>query len=403
MPLGMDIPHALPSRPGPKPAVVRSAMGGFFLLGGLMALLGASLPVWVNYFDFELAMAGNYFLAFNLGIFAAAMFSRRLLGGLGLRGVLVLACGLISASLLVVAGIFRPLWMLGPVLALGFAAGMLGAGVSWLMFDSITAPLAGAILSLAGVFFGSGAVLLVVFLWFHPQPAGLLAAAVLPALLGALYWRQQALGEPALQAAPLRLPLGATRSPAAVLLALALFFQSASEWGAGGWLALYWIRKLGVNREAALFGLALYWMALTLGKLLAPRIPGIAGPFRQMTAGAALALFGCLVLLSAAGMGGAAVGALCLGAGLGGLYPLIIGMVGERFPYYHPGFFNGLLSLSLVGGMLAPWSVGLLAHAWVISWVVWTPALGVGMVYLLLAILLLESRLSRIAATASSS
>jgi len=399
----MDAPHVFPSRPGPKPALVRSAMGGLFLLGGLMALLGAALPVWGNYFDLELAMAGNYFLAFNLGIFAAAMVSRRMLGRLGLRGVLVLSCGLTASSLLVVAGLYQPLWLLAPLLVLGFAAGTLGSGLSWLMFDALTAPSAATILSLAGVFFGWGAVSFVLFLWLDAEPAGLQLVALLPATLAVLYWRQRALGEPALQAMPLRLPHGATRSLPAVLLTLALFFQSGSEWAAGGWMAVYWIRELGVNRETALFGLALYWIALTLGKLLVPRVPWLTGRFRLLTASTGIALFGCIVLLAALGAGGASVGVLCLGVGLGGLYPVLLGLVGERFPYYHPGFFNGLLSLSLVGGMLAPWSVGLFAHLWVIEWMIWMPALGLGMVYALLTVLLIEARLSSTAATASSS
>ncbi len=383
------------SRPGPRPALVRSAMGGFFLLGALMALLGASLPVWMNYFHFDMATAGNYFLAFNLGIFAAAMVSRRMLGKLGLRGILVMACGLTAASLLTVTGIFSPLWLLLPLLVLGFATGMLTSGVSWLMFDALTAPMASTILSLAVAFFGCGAVSYTLLLWFHARPTILRVAAVLPVLLAVLYWRQGALGEPALQAMPLRLAPGTTRSPVAVLLTLALFFESGSEWAAGGWIAMYWIRKLGVNREWALFGLVLYWTALTLGKLLGPRAPGLGRPIRLASAGTGLALFGCVVLLEAAGKGGAAVGTICLGGGLGALYPLIIGIVGEKFPYYHPGFYNGFFSLSLIGGMLAPWSVGLLAHLWGIEWAVWVPAWGVAIVYLLLAILLLEARLSR--------
>src|SRR5262249_9551731 len=160
-------------------------------------------------------------------------------------------------------------------------------------------------------------------------------------------------------------------------LTLVMFFQSGTEWAAGGWLAIYWIRKFGVNRETALFGLALYWTALILGKLLGPRVPWLAGPWRQSTAGAGGALFWCPGLLAAAGKGGAAVGTLCLAAGVGTLYSLALGMIGERFRYYHPGFFNGLLSLSLIGGMLAPWSAGLLASLWVIEWAVWIPALGV--------------------------
>jgi fucose permease len=285
------------------------------------------------------------------------------------------------------------------LLILGFATGMLTTGTSWLIFDTMMAPVASTILSLAGVFFGWGAVSFTMFLWLRAQPSSLWAAALLPALLAVLYWRQRSLREPALQAMPLRLPARETRSPVAVLLALALFFQSGSEWAAGGWMAVYWVRKLGVNREAALFGLALYWAALTLGKVLGPRVFWLTTPLRRLTTGAGVALFGGLVLLSAVGKGGLAVGATCLGAGLGSLYPLLVGMIGERFRYYHPGFFNGLLSLSLIGGMLAPWSVGLLAHLWVIEWAVWVPALGIGMVYILLIVLLVEGRLSKVAAS----
>ena len=96
----MDWTPPAVTRPGPRPALVRTAMGGFFLLGGLMALLGAFLPVWVHYLPFDYGMAGNYFLAFNLGVFAAAMTARQILGKLGMRKLLVLASFLrISVSL----------------------------------------------------------------------------------------------------------------------------------------------------------------------------------------------------------------------------------------------------------------------------------------------------------------
>ena len=395
------------ARPTPRPSLVRSAMGGFFLLGCLIALLGALLPVWVYYVHFDLATAGEYFLAFNLGIFAAAMVSRGILAKFGLRRLLVFACLLTGATMVILAAVLSPVALILPLMCLGFATGMLTTGLSWLMFDAMTAPMAATILSLAGVFFGFGAVCITLLIWATVHtltpPEILDFTALLPVVLGLLYFRQRSLTSPALQAAPLRLSMRETRSPVAVLLSLALFFQSGNEWAIGGWLAIYWVRKLGVRLETALLGLALYWMTLTLGKLLSPRLPWPSGRFRLLTCSTGAALFGCLLLLATAGVGGAVAGVLFLAAGLGATYPLIVGMIGERFPYYHPGFFNGLFSLALIGGMLVPWSIGQMADAWVIEWAIRVPALGALMVYLLLSVILLELRVAKMSNTAASS
>jgi FHS family glucose/mannose:H+ symporter-like MFS transporter len=391
-------------RPMPRPALVRSAMGGFFLLGCLIAFIGAFLPVWIYYVPFDLSMAGNYFLAFNLGIFSAAIVSREILRKLGMRALLVFACFLAGSMMMTLAAILSPLALLAPLVFLGFAAGVLTTGISWLMFDTLTAPMAGSILSLAAVFFGSGAVCFTLLIWATVHsltPPGILTlTAVLPIGLGILFLGQKSLTQPALQEAPLRLSMQASRSPLGVLLSLALFFQSGNEWAVGGWLATYWIRSLGVRLETALLALAVFWMALILAKLLSPRLAW--GPFRLLTAATGSALFGCLLLLTAAGVGGALAGVLFLAAGLGAAYPLILGMIGERFPYYHPGFFSGLFSLALIGGMLAPWSIGQLADAWVIEWAIGVPALGAAMVYLVMSVILLEARAARISKTAPS-
>ena len=391
----------------PRPGQVRSAMAGFFLLGCLVALLGALLPVWAYYVPFDLATAGNYFLALNQGIFAAAVLARDLLNRLGLRLLLVFTCLLAAVTILVLALVTSPQFLIFPFVFLGFATGLLTTGVSWLTFDVLSAPMASAILSLAGVFFGAGAVGFVLLIWatVHMLSAPkILAVTTLPPLaLGVLYLRQRSLAQPALQTSPGPLSVRATGTPQSLLLTLALFFQFGSEWTCGGWLAVYWIRRLGVRVETALLGLALYWIALTLAKVALPRLPGWATPFRQLTASTAAALFGCLLLFSTTGVGGAVVGVLFLAAGLGSANPLILGMIGERFPQYHPGFFNGLLSLALIGGMLAPWSIGHLANDSVIQWVLAAPAVGVVMVYLLLSLVLLEARVARMSNTASSS
>jgi hypothetical protein len=105
-------------------------------------------------------------------------------------------------------------------------------------------------------------------------------------------------------------------------------------------------------------------------------------------------LFGCLILFLTKTGFGAASGVLFLGAGYASVYPLVAEAIGRRFPYYHPGFFNGIFSLALVGGLLAPATLGYAASAWGVGVVVGIPLLGTCMVMVLLLLLWLESKVT---------
>ncbi|MBI3667694.1 MAG: MFS transporter, partial [Acidobacteria bacterium] len=348
------------------------------------------------YIHFDLATAGNFFLALNLGIFAATMVSRRLLSRLRSRRLLAGSCLLIGIGQLLLAAIQSPTLMLFPLILVGFAVGLLVPGVSLLVSDTMTAPCAVTVLSLAGLFFAAGSVSFTLLIWaaVHLLTAAtmLILAAVFPLALAVSYfhWRMPPGAEPA----PSHASLWEGLSPTGLLLCLALVVQSGSESAVGGWLALYWVHRLGVSLETALFALALYWAALALSKLLAPRLLWTGRLWRQLAVGTAASLFGCLLLLSTAGTGGGMVGALILGAGLGAVFPFTIRMIGQRLPYYHRGFLNDYFLLWLMGGLVAPWSIGHFAEAWGIEWALRTPAMAAILVFVLHFGLLLESRLS---------
>jgi fucose permease len=74
------------------------------------------------------------------------------------------------------------------------------------------------------------------------------------------------------------------------------------------------------------------------------------------------------------------------------VYPLVVEKIGGRFPYYRPGFFNGIFSIGLTGGLLAPWSLGFFTDAWGIGAVMKLPLLGTLMVVLLLVAIWAEAR-----------
>ena len=88
---------------------------------------------------------------------------------------------------------------------------------------------------------------------------------------------------------------------------------------------------------------------------------------------------------------GAVMGILFVGAGYASIYPLVVEKIGHRFPYYHPGFYNGIFSFAITGGFLAPWTLGYFTAAWGIQAVMIVPLFGTCMVFVLLLLIMLEA------------
>jgi FHS family glucose/mannose:H+ symporter-like MFS transporter len=183
------------------------------------------------------------------------------------------------------------------------------------------------------------------------------------------------------------------RSPGAILFALLLFFQFGNEWSIAGWLPIFLIHRLGISPKSSLLMLAVYWLALLVGRVAAvallPRIKH--GKFLMTSAGAAM--FGCLILMGTDNMFGALIGTLLVGCGFATIYPLIAERIGREFPYFHPGFFNGIFSIALVGGMLAPWTLGHAADVWGVGVVMALPLVGTCMVLVLVPLIWLEAKI----------
>ena len=219
--------------------------------------------------------------------------------------------------------------------------------------------------------------------------------AVAPATFAVLYARTRfskaapSAGEPSLREA-----VKDFRSPGAVLFALLLFFQFGNEWSLAGWLPLFLIRRVGMSLEGAVFTLALYWFFLLAGRLVSAAILPRVRHGRLLLGSAISALFGCVILFFTKTGFGAASGAFFIGAGYASVYPLVAEAIGRRFPYYHPGFFNGIFSVALLGGLLAPATVGYAAAKWGVGVVVGIPLLGTCMVTLLILAIWLESKVT---------
>ncbi len=186
--------------------------------------------------------------------------------------------------------------------------------------------------------------------------------------------------------------LNGLKSPVAVLLALLLFFQFGNEWSLAGWLPLLLTKRVGVSPASSLLLLTLFWLALAVGRIVAAALLARVPHGKLLGASVLAALFGCLVLAATDNRFGAVSGILLTGAGFASVYPLAVERIGGRFPAYHPGFFNGIFSFAITGGLLAPWSLGFFVERWGAGAVIAVPLLGTLMVSLLVVLLWAEAK-----------
>ena len=375
-------------------------MLGFFLAGFLMSFLGAILPAWGYHLKSDFSTAGMPFLAMALGVLASAKLARNLIPNKGVSIVLTAGSGLACASLLYLALVSPPAsswWRFAGVLLLGTGTGLLIGAV----FKAISPiykhdPI--ATVNIAGVLFVLGSLTMTLLVsgtfYVYNVPSIMFLLALIPGFLTGVFAKSQfpiqpSRGEPSWKQTWLDI-----RTPAAVLFSLLLFFQIGNEWSLAGWLAIFLIQRLGVSPASSLLLLALYWLTLLMGRILAQFLLGRFCRGKLLMLSLAAALFGCIILRLTNSVFGAVSGILFAGGGFAAISPLVIEKVGFRFPFLRPGLLNALFTFAMMGGLLAPWTLGFFTDIWGIGFVMVLPLMGTLMVSLLLGLIWLEAKLS---------
>jgi MFS family permease len=397
-------PATVPGASGAEGAIgssaARRALAGFFVSGVLLSFLGAILLSWEQHLSSAYGMVAFYFAGLIAGLVGSVWASPALLERKGIGWTLSFACGIAGTAFLCLAFVSPPWsawWRVAGMAVVGCSAGLLHTAI----FHAIS-PMyrhdPAATVNLAGILFGTGcftvAMLVSGAFNLYTAPAIQAWLAIIPALFGWMYWKTRFTTPPVPQQPSPGAMFSELRSAGAVLLSLLLFFQLGNEWGLAGWLPLFLSQRLGISPVAALRILAMYWLALLVGRIAAQWIlPHVKHAYLLLTS-VVVAIFGCVVLSATNNQFGAVSGVLMVGFAFAPIYPLVVEKIGLRSPHYHPGFYNGVFSFAMAGGLLTPCILGLVAKFWGIGTVMVLPLAGSMIVFVLLLLIWLEARLS---------
>jgi fucose permease len=376
----------------------RTALAGFFLSGLLFGFPGAILPAWGYHVRPHYAVIGHYFLAINIGLLASVLLTR-ILPRARPSLALAVACIVAFASLTWLSFTAPPVaesWRLVGFFGLGLGAGALNTGI----FNAISSAYRlepAATINLAGAFFGLGSAVVALLIAgvfdVYTVSSILFLVAIAPGLFAIAFAKAKYPSDVVARRRSFNDVAREFTIPSAVLFSLLLFFHFGNEWAIAGWLALFLILRLGMNPSTALLVLAAYWISLMLGRVVAQSILPRMHHGKLLLSAVVASMFGCIILTFTDNLFGAVFGTLLVGFGFAPIYPLVVEKIGARFPHYHPGFFNGIFSLALTGGMLAPATLGYAAEVWGIRVVMMLPMIGSIIVCLLVLTIWLEAKL----------
>ena len=355
-----------------KNLVFAAACLGMLLFGIVFLSLGSVNNMLAERFKLDDQAIGTLTALLPFGILAGSLIFGSIVDRFGYRWLLVISSLVVGGALEGIAATSSRQLVQFCVFAIGFGGGMLNGATNALTAD-VSEGERGAKLSLLGVFFGIGALLMPSTLaaLSHSYSASTIVAAIgTLVLIPAVYCLLIEFPPPKMQSALLTPFVGFAllRDPFFLAACLAMAIQSGMEGMSNDWMTRYF--KMVVippenftERSAQLSLVSLTAAMVATRFVLAGLLKWIASPI-ALAASIGLTALGAIVLLqtSAGSVTPALIGAGLIGCGLAAIFPVVLGYVGDRYPSLSGTAFSTIFVVALAGNMAINKTFGLVAQ-----------------------------------------
>jgi MFS family permease len=350
--------------------VFAAACLGMLLFGVVFLSLGSVNNMLAERFGLDDVAIGTLTALLPMGILAGSVVFGPVVDRFGYRGMLVGASLMVGAGLEGLALAQTKALVQFCVFMIGFGGGILNGATNALASD-VSEGQRGARLSLLGVFFGIGALLMpstLAALSQHFERRTIVAGLGAIVLIPVAYCMTISLPPPKQRSgsASVQNKLLLFRDPIFLFAGLALAVQSGMEGMSNDWITRYfknvtlggadnveWKTQLGLVAVAGAMVLSRAALAGLL-KHVDSRI--------VLLGSVAVTAAGELLLTSAESYGASLAAAGLIGAGLAAAFPIVLGFIGDRYPQQSGTAFSILFVLALIGNMVLNKAFGYVAQ-----------------------------------------
>lgn len=350
-----------------KKLVFWSAFIGMLLFGMGLITLGAVAPELKEKFHLDEIDAGTLFSILPIGILTGSLLFGPIADRYGYKWLMVMSCMAMCSGFEGIAYASSLGLLKVAVFIFGVGGGVINGATNAMVAD-ISADAKGANLSLLGVFFGLGALGMPFILGLLKDvvPAHQVVAIVgwLTLVIGVLYIFIQFPASKKAQGFVQTQKTNLFKGGLLLFISFYLFCQSSFESILNNWTTTYFTKNLLIAENKALFALSLYIVGLTVMRLLIGsifrKVPAVKlqiASWILMGLGSFLLYFSSTYFFSVAGL-------ILLGAGLAGGFPIMLGILGERFAERSGTAFSIALVIGLTGNMLVNYLMGVIANTY---------------------------------------
>ncbi|MCK5699858.1 MAG: hypothetical protein KAI29_01835, partial [Cyclobacteriaceae bacterium] len=147
-----------------------------------------------------------------------------------------------------------------------------------------------------------------------------------------------------------------------ILLSFVLFFQSGWESLVNNWTTTYLVEVKELADKTALFYLTLFVLAFTISRFSLRFILKKYSHVIVMYISTCIALLGGVIMIISYSISMVVTSLLITGIGLAAAFPVILGIIGDRFTKYSGTAFGIVLTIALVGNMIVNFFIGIMTN-----------------------------------------
>ncbi len=355
-----------------KKLVFAAACVDILVFGIGVISLGSILPFLTEKFALDDLSKGTLASLLPLGILTGSLVFGPVVDKYSYKNLLSLSIllNIIGFELIAFADSF---FFLGLAFFLiGWGGGMINGATSALVSDISEdhGENKGANLSLFGVFFGVGALgmpFIISFLSSRHETNDIVAGIGLAMIAALVLNLALTFPKPKqAQSIAMRQFFQLAKNKVLLLFGFILFFQSGMEGLTNNWTTSYLIEVIRVDEQKALIALTMYGGIFTIARLVIGLLLKVISARTVLVSSVILALFGGTLTLVAGNASIYTAGLLCIGFGLAAGFPVVLGMVGDRFPSWTGTAFGVVFSIALIGNIIINYLTGIAAELWTI-------------------------------------
>jgi FHS family glucose/mannose:H+ symporter-like MFS transporter len=326
---------------GGRRAIVLTSFLAFVLLGAEHALYGPAFEAFQERYQQNATSVSLTVSLHFLGSFFTILASGVLIRRFGYPRLLAVSALLMTVAVGVIGS--APSWpvVLAGSFAAGLGFGVLDVGVNLLVIRSFAGRV-GPVLNLLNAMFGLGAILgpALIAVTVPAVERAFLVVAALGLAITVLLWR---LPQPSSE--PLPGPATAASLGRAFAFVVIYFLYVSSEVGGASWETTHLTPHFGAVQAASFT--SLYWMAVTVGRLLAAPVSAVVRPAVMVVGACVLALAAALLTQI---VPVAPYAYVLLGLAFAPIFPSTLGWLHETFP----ARAEQIAPLALAGATLGP-------------------------------------------------